>query len=90
MIDAVIVKPEEMRECAQVAAQVRHTIHAYPEVGLNLTQTEKTIVEALKSLGVKQLKRESAELMSPVWFASSRGISLDVRSVFAPIVTLCP
>ena len=45
MIDAVIVKPEEMRECAQVAAQVRHTIHAYPEVGLNLTQTEKTIVE---------------------------------------------
>lgn len=56
MIDAVIVKPEEMRECAQVAAQVRHTIHAYPEVGLNLTQTEKTIVEALKSFGCEAIE----------------------------------
>ena len=55
MIDAVIVKPEEMRECAQVAAQVRHTIHAYPEVGLNLTQTEKTIVEALKRFGCEDI-----------------------------------
>ena len=88
MIDAVIVKPEEMRECAQVAAQVRHTIHAYPEVGLNLTQTE--MLKHSKVLGVRRLKRESAELMSPVWFASSRGISLDVRSVFEPIATLCP
>lgn len=56
MIDAVIVKPEEMRECAQVAAQVRHTIHAYPEVGLNLTQTEKTIVETLKSFGCETIE----------------------------------
>lgn len=56
MIDAVIVKPEEMRECAQVAAQVRHTIHAYPEVGLNLTQTEKTIVEALKRFGCEAIE----------------------------------
>lgn len=56
MIDAVIVKPEEMRECAQVAAQVRHTIHAYPEVGLNLTQTEKTIVETLKSFGCEAIE----------------------------------
>ena len=90
MIDAVIVKPEEMRECAQVAAQVRHTIHAYPEVGLNLTQTEKRLLKRSKVLGVKRLKRESAELMSPVWFASLRGISPDVRSVFEPIATLCP
>ena len=56
MIDAVIVKPEEMRECAQVAAQVRHSIHCYPEVGLNLTQTEKTIVEALKSFGCETIE----------------------------------
>ena len=56
MIDAVIVKPEEMRECAQVAAHVRHTIHAYPEVGLNLTQTEKTIVETLKSFGCEAIE----------------------------------
>ena len=56
MIDAVIVKPEEMRECAQVAAQVRHKIHAYPEVGLNLTQTEKTIVETLKSFGCEAIE----------------------------------
>lgn len=56
MIDAVIVKPEEMSECAQVAAQVRHTIHAYPEVGLNLTQTEKTIVETLKSFGCETIE----------------------------------
>lgn len=56
MIDAVIVKPEEMSECAQVAAQVRHTIHAYPEVGLNLTQTEKTIVETLKSFGCEAIE----------------------------------
>lgn len=51
MIDAVIVKPEQMLECAERAAQIRHSIHCYPEVGLNLTQTEKTIVEALKSFG---------------------------------------
>ena len=94
MIDAVIVKPEEMRECAQVAAQVRHTIHAYPEVGLNLTQTEKTIVEALKSFGCEAIETRvgGADVAGVVcvWFASSRGISPDVRSVFEPIATLCP
>lgn len=56
MIDAVIVKPEQMLECAERAAQIRHTIHAYPEVGLNLTQTEKTIVEALKSFGCEAIE----------------------------------
>lgn len=56
MIDAVIVKPEEMRECAERAAQIRHSIHCYPEVGLNLTQTEKTIVEALKSFGCETIE----------------------------------
>lgn len=56
MIDAVIVKPEQMLECAERAAQIRHSIHAYPEVGLNLTQTEKTIVEALKSFGCETIE----------------------------------
>ena len=49
MIDAVIDRPEQMLECAEQAAQIRHSIHCYPEVGLNLTQTEKTIVDALNS-----------------------------------------
>lgn len=56
MIDAVIVKPEQMLECAERAAQIRHSIHCYPEVGLNLTQTEKTIVEALKSFGCETIE----------------------------------
>lgn len=56
MIDAVIVKPEQMFECAERAAQIRHSIHCYPEVGLNLTQTEKTIVEALKSFGCEAIE----------------------------------
>lgn len=56
MIDAVIVKPEQMLECAERAAQIRHSIHCYPEVGLNLTQTEKTIVEALKSFGCEAIE----------------------------------
>lgn len=56
MIDAVIVKPEQMLECAEQAAQIRHSIHCYPEVGLNLTQTEKTIVEALKSFGCETIE----------------------------------
>lgn len=56
MIDAVIVKPEQMLECAKRAAQIRHSIHCYPEVGLNLTQTEKTIVEALKSFGCETIE----------------------------------
>lgn len=55
MSDAVIVKPEEMAQCAEVAAQIRHAIHRYPEIGLNLTQTEKTIVEALKSFGCEDI-----------------------------------
>lgn len=55
MSDAVIVKPEEMAQCAEVAAQIRHVIHRYPEIGLNLTQTEKTIVEALKSFGCEDI-----------------------------------
>ena len=56
MIDAVIVKPEQMLECAERAAQIRHSIHCYPEVGLNLTQTEKTIVETLKSFGCEAIE----------------------------------
>lgn len=56
MIDAVIVKPEQMLECAEQAAQIRHSIHCYPEVGLNLTQTEKTIAEALKSFGCETIE----------------------------------
>lgn len=56
MIDAVIVKPEQMLEWAERAAQIRHSIHCYPEVGLNLTQTEKTIVEALKSFGCETIE----------------------------------
>lgn len=56
MIDAVIVKPEQMLECAERAAQIRHSIHCYPEVGLNLTQTEKTIVEALRSFGCETIE----------------------------------
>lgn len=56
MIDAVIVKPEQMLDCAERAAQIRHSIHCYPEVGLNLTQTEKTIVEALKSFGCETIE----------------------------------
>ena len=56
MIDAVIVKPEQMLDCAERAAQIRHSIHCYPEVGLNLTQTEKTIVEALKSFGCEAIE----------------------------------
>lgn len=56
MIDAVIVKPDQMLECAERAAQIRHSIHCYPEVGLNLTQTEKTIVEALKSFGCETIE----------------------------------
>ena len=55
MSDTVIVKPEEMAQCAEVAAQIRHAIHRYPEIGLNLTQTEKTIVEALKSFGCEDI-----------------------------------
>lgn len=50
-----IVKPEELTECADVAASVRHKIHRHPEIGLNLIQTEKTIVEALKSFGCEDV-----------------------------------
>lgn len=47
MSDSLMVKPEHLIDCAAVAAQIRHAIHQYPEIGLNLTRTEQTIVEAL-------------------------------------------
>lgn len=55
MSDSLMVKPEDLIDCAAVAAQIRHAIHQYPEIGLNLTQTEKTIVEALKSFGCEDI-----------------------------------
>ena len=55
MSDSLIVKPEDLIDCAAVAAQIRHAIHQYPEIGLNLTRTEQTIVEALKSFGCEDI-----------------------------------
>ena len=55
MSEHLIVKPQEMAECAEAAAKIRHVIHQYPEIGLNLTQTEKTILEALKSFGCEDI-----------------------------------
>lgn len=55
MSEHLIVKPQEMAECAEAAAQIRHVIHQYPEIGLNLTQTEKTILESLKSFGCEDI-----------------------------------
>ena len=55
MSDAIIVKPEALQKCAEVAAEIRHVIHHYPEIGLDLPQTEKTIVEALKSFGCENI-----------------------------------
>ena len=40
MSDSLMVKPEDLIDCAAVAAQIRHAIHQYPEIGLNLTRTE--------------------------------------------------
>lgn len=55
MTDRIIIKPEAFAESAKKAAQVRHVIHCRPEIGLNLTETEKTIVEALKSFGCEEV-----------------------------------
>ena len=55
MTDRIIIKPEAFAESAKKAAQVRHAIHRRPEIGLNLTETEKTIVEALKSFGCEEV-----------------------------------
>lgn len=55
MSDAIIVKPEALESSASVAAEIRHVIHHYPEIGLDLPQTEKTIVEALKSFGCENI-----------------------------------
>ena len=35
MSDSLMVKPEDLIDCAAVAAQIRHAIHQYPEIGLN-------------------------------------------------------
>ena len=55
MSEHIIVKPEAMQACAQEAAEIRHVIHNYPEIGLDLTQTEKTIVDALKRFGCEDI-----------------------------------
>lgn len=55
MADCICVTPAEMAECAEVAAQIRHVIHHNPEIGLNLTETEKTIVDSLKSFGCEEI-----------------------------------
>ena len=56
------VTPGEMAECAAKAAEIRQKIHRYPEIGLHLPQTEKTITEALKSFGCEDI-RENATLL---------------------------
>ena len=33
MSEHIIVKPEAMQACAQEAAEIRHVIHNYPEIG---------------------------------------------------------
>ena len=55
MSEHIIVSPEAMQACAQEAAEIRHVIHNYPEIGLDLTQTEKTIVDALKRFGCEDI-----------------------------------
>ena len=51
MTERIIIKPEAFAERAKKAAQIRHIIHRRPEIGLDLPETEKTIVEALNSFG---------------------------------------
>ena len=52
---ATIVKPQDLVEEARFAAEVRHQIHRFPEVGLDLPITEKFIVETLKAMGVEEV-----------------------------------
>ena len=51
----IVVHPEDLTGEAELAAEIRHTIHAHPEVGLNLVQTQKTILEALASFGCQEV-----------------------------------
>lgn len=52
---ASIIKPQDLLQEAQFGAEVRHQIHRFPEVGLDLPITEKFIVETLQALGVDEV-----------------------------------
>lgn len=51
----IIIKPSQLEESAKLGAQFRHCIHEEPEIGLYLPKTQKKIVEALKSFGIKEI-----------------------------------
>ncbi len=51
----VVIKPQELLEEARFGAEIRHQIHQYPEVGLDLPMTEKTIAETLRALGIEEV-----------------------------------
>lgn len=52
---AIIIKPSQLEESAKLGAQFRHCIHEEPEIGLYLPKTQKKIVNALKSFGIKEI-----------------------------------
>ena len=52
---SIIIKPSQLEESAKLGAQFRHCIHEEPEIGLYLPKTQKKIVEALKSFGIKEI-----------------------------------
>lgn len=51
----IIIKPSQLEESVKLGAQFRHCIHEEPEIGLYLPKTQKKIVNALKSFGIKEI-----------------------------------
>ncbi len=60
------VRPEDLQEVANVAVEVRHRIHAYPEIGLNLPNTQKIIIDALQKAAVDEIAHVGGEGVSGI------------------------
>ena len=55
MTVSLVIRPDEVQDSADLAAQIRHDIHSHPEVGLYLPETQKRILDALKEMGCQDV-----------------------------------
>ena len=53
---------DDAQELANDLAEIRHTIHQHPEIGLDLPVTQRTVLEHLDGLGLEITHRHVPEL----------------------------
>ncbi len=51
----ILIHPEDLAPVVSAAADLRHKLHRHPEIGLDLPNTEKLLLEGLRKIGVDEI-----------------------------------